>query len=632
MIQRQFNTFRIINGIFLIFIFASIGLSSNFYVSVSGNDSYPGTKSKPFATIVRARDAVRELVAQGLKENVTVFIQEGTYRLTEPIIFDIRDSGTKEYRITYTTLLGGKVIISGGKIISGWHLGLDEKWRTTLSNDQKAEGNLRELFVNGRRSIRARHPNVGYLRVVKAGADRMSDFSFNEGDIPEEVRAENTELVFIHDWSISRIPLRDIDYTNHTIYPVSKIGRQHFMMVIDGYEPHPRYFIENDPAICDAPGEWCLEANGELIYFPGENERIDNMQFVAPLAQQLIVVQGKNKGNIPVRNLHFVGLIFEHCAFYPPKNGYAGVQASFHAVGNDQPGFEKGWRRYVTSAISFEIAEQCTFRDGVIRHLGGAGIIFGSRCRDCVISGSVLTDISGNGIMIGESTDRTVAGLPWWQSLPGEAASMNTVKNCLVEQCGIQYSGAVGIWVGLASKTIIAHNEIRFLPYTGASVGWMWNPDVTPCKENIIENNHIHHVMQVLSDGGGIYTLGYQPGMILRGNLIHDIPLNAGRAESNGMFLDEGTTNIIIENNAFYGIDKSPLRFHKAGVNRVKNNFLEMSPGNLPIRYNRTEENDIKQNNNKIIFIEAGTIDEFQKAIKTIKKQAGIFSRFGYDK
>jgi hypothetical protein len=631
MIQRQFNTFRIINGIFFIFIYLSLSPAANFYVSLSGNDSYPGTKSKPFATIIRARDAVRELVVQGLKENITVFIQEGTYRLTEPIIFDIRDSGTKEYRITYTTLLGGKVIISGGKIITGWRLSPDGKWHTTLANDQQVNGNLRELFVNGRRAIRARHPDVGYLRVEKVGEDRMSAFSFNDGDIPEKVRTENTELVFIHDWSISRIPLRDIDYTHHTIYPVSKIGRQHFMMVIDGYEPHPRYFIENDPAICDTPGEWCLKTDGELIYFPGENERIENTRIVVPLAQQLLVVSGKNEDNIPVRNLHFVGLIFEHCAFYPPVNGYAGVQASFHALG-DQPGFEKGWRRYVTPAISFEIAEQCSFRDGVIRHLGGAGIIFGSRCQNCVISGSVLTDISGNGIMIGESRDRVVAGLPWWKSLPAEAASMNTVKNCLVEQCGIQYSGAVGIWVGLARKTIIAHNEIRFLPYTGVSVGWMWNPDITPCKENIIENNHIHHVMQVLSDGGGIYTLGYQPGTILRGNLIHDVPLNAGRAESNGMFLDEGTTDIIIENNAFYGIDKSPLRFHKAGVNRVRNNILGMSPENPSIRYNSTEEQDIKQDNNKIILIDTGTKDDFQKAIKTIKERAGIFSRFGYDK
>jgi hypothetical protein len=56
--------------------------------------------------------------------------------------------------------------------------------------------------------------------------------------------------------------------------------------------------------------------------------------------------------------------------------------------------------------------------------------------------------------------------------------------------------------------------------------------------------------VQVLSDGGGIYTLGCQPGTQLRGNLIHDVPLNAGRAESNGMFLDEGSDGITIQGNA----------------------------------------------------------------------------------
>ena len=63
----------------------------------------------------------------------------------------------------------------------------------------------------------------------------------------------------------------------------------------------------------------------------------------------------------------------------------------------------------------------------------------------------------------------------------------------------------------------------RRVRYTGVSVGWMWNPTPTPCRANLVENNHIHHVMQILSDGGGIYTLGRQPGTVLRGNVIHDV-------------------------------------------------------------------------------------------------------------
>jgi hypothetical protein len=38
--------------------------------------------------------------------------------------------------------------------------------------------------------------------------------------------------------------------------------------------------------------------------------------------------------------------------------------------------------------------------------------------------------------------------------------------------------------------------------------------------------------MQILSDGGGIYTLGRQPGTTLSNNHIHHIPLNAGKLKA----------------------------------------------------------------------------------------------------
>ena len=73
--------------------------------------------------------------------------------------------------------------------------------------------------------------------------------------------------------------------------------------------------------------------------------------------------------------------------------------------------------------------------------------------------------------------------------------------------------------------------------------------------------------MQRLSDGGGIYTLGWQPGTALIGNVIHDIPVNAGRAESNGMFIDQGSTDLEIKENTIYRVLRSPIRFNIAGKN-----------------------------------------------------------------
>jgi hypothetical protein len=382
--------------------------------------------------------------------------------------------------------------------------------------------------------------------------------------------------------------------------------------LICGFEQHPRYYLENSAAFLDAPGEWHLdERRGVVSYRPRPGETIAAMEAVAPVARQLLVVRGDPESGRPVKNLRFIGLRFEHCAFPLPAGGYAGIQAAFHQYRGNEGGDRR--RTELTPAVLFELAESCRFADGGVAHGGGSGVGLGRACRNNALVGNGITDVAGNGVMVGENKQRQVDGKPWWQATPGQAASRNLIKNNLIERCGRVFYGAVGIWVGLANHTTIAHNEIRHHPYTGVSVGWMWNPTPTPCKANIVENNHIHHVMQILSDGGGIYTLGRQPGTVLRGNVIHDVPLNAGRAESNGMFLDEGTTDMVIENNVIYNIVRSPLRFHKATVNLVRRNVLVVGQGVPPVRYNATDPENIKLEENSVQ--EAGLETPYRKRL-----------------
>lgn len=203
--------------------------------------------------------------------------------------------------------------------------------------------------------------------------------------------------------------------------------------------------------------------------------------------------------------------------------------------------------------------------------------------------------------MLGDGRDRKVNGEVWWKTLPHQVATANTLLNNTITLCGRQFYGAVGIWCGFVAETLFKNNHIFDLPYTGISVGWEWSPAPTPCRENHIEGNHIHHIMKVLSDGGGIYMLGLQPGSTITGNLIHDVTLNAGRAESNGMFLDEGTTDVTVSENIIYNIAKSPLRFHRATTNLVKENVLSCADGVHPVRFNTTREEDITLENNLVL-------------------------------
>jgi len=76
--------------------------ASDFFVAPTGNDANPGTAARPFATLERARDAVRQLQQAGpLKEPVNIKLQGGTYRLAREVVFGPEDSGTAACPITY---------------------------------------------------------------------------------------------------------------------------------------------------------------------------------------------------------------------------------------------------------------------------------------------------------------------------------------------------------------------------------------------------------------------------------------------------------------------------------------------------------------------------------------------------
>src|SRR5688500_1281330 len=110
-----------------------------------------------------------------------------------------------------------------------------------------------------------------------------------------------------------------------------------------------------------------------------------------------------------------------------------------------------------------------------------------------------------------------------------------------------------------------------------------------------------------MSDGGGIYTLGRQEGTKLVNNKIHDIPTNLGRAESNGIFMDEGSSEILVEGNTIYNLARSPIRFHKAEKNTLVKNTLVAPPRVPHFRYNNASENTMMFVDNQLLEAEKWT-------------------------
>lgn len=587
----------------------ALGDLAEVFVAPDGDDSGPGTNPRPFATLARARDAARERIARGLKEDLQIVLEDGVYRLTEPLVLGPQDGGTDKFSVTWMPPPFHHPVISGGRVITGWKKD-GEVWRTTIPEVKAGAWTFNELYVAGRRRPRARHPNDGWARVEKVIDDRRK-FTWKEGEVPALADVGEAQLLLLHDWSVTRVRIASMDAATRTLTTAGRVGASHGFFRINGFEAHPRYRIENHAALLDAPGEWYLDTKtGVLSYRPMKGEAIGKTETIAPVARQLLVVRGDAASGKPVRNLRFSGLTFEHCAWTFDDGRYAGVQAAFHCQGSDESGW--GNRELVTPAVEFAVADGCVVTGCRLRHLGGSGLRFGRACHDCVLRASVVGDVAGNGVMLGEEVVRSGR----------DVASGNRVEHSRIVRCGQRFFGAVGVWVGLSAGNVITRSEIAHHPYTGISVGWRWNPTPSPCKANEVTATHIHHCMQILSDGGGIYTLGRQPGTRLAGNHIHDIPLNAGRAESNGMFLDEGTTELVIEANLIHDTVRSPLRFHKAGENLVKDNIVTLRKGVPIVRYNATPEKNITLQDNTVVPHEKRG-EAFEKEVERMGKETG---------
>ena len=173
---------------------------------------------------------------------------------------------------------------------------------------------------------------------------------------------------------------------------------------------------------------------------------------------------------------------------------------------------------------------------------------------DVSVVGNVFRDISSTAIQVGD-----VSG----HDDESRVARRVTVADNQIAQTATEYLDAVGIFVGYAIGATITHNVLSDLPYTAISVGWGW--DLTPrsaARDNDVSYNRITNFMHTLSDGGGVYTLGPQPGSRIHHNYLERQTGTVGGA----LYLDEGT--------AFYEVRpqrdrlRSALAVHLGSVDR----------------------------------------------------------------
>ncbi len=555
---------------------------SVFYVSPTAEKNGNGTLEAPFNTIEAARDAVRT-INKDMTANITVYLMGGDYRVTEPIEFDVRDSATNGFTISYEAYEDEVPVINGSVAVTGWEKHDDKLYKAPLDRDYK----LRNLYVNDHRA------NMGSVTVeaqgsvgeytIKAGqADwawvdgTMADgVSYNLSDIPEVTsNLDDLEIVNGTTWNENIVCTRDVKIMGNTVVMMFQQPYGSIAQVPGwgaGFVTTGTHTVYNAFSFVDEPGEFYFDKTEKVLYYyPLEGEDMSTAKVEAPVAESLIVVKGENTEN-RVEGLSFKGITFAHTDYMLTEVGGSYGKSTCQAAQSFIAFCDTYWHgmKYemvdtLPGAVMFESCSDIIIENCIVKHTGADGINMVNDVVDSKIVGNFITDITSSGITLGHPQhvyigDKAEDNKEKYDvGVEGVCKNNIIMENMLYDISVVHgFGGCAAITAYFVDSAQIIHNTVQKTAYNGIHLGWGWCnfTDSTTCRDNVISYNRVIDSLDRLNDSGAIYTIGQMEGTEINYNYVDGIPGVKNGRPTYGLHNDEGTAWIVEKGNV---LDISP--------------------------------------------------------------------------
>lgn len=513
-------------------------LGNPFMIFASANASKggDGTSKHPFQSLEEVRQSLKRLPESSREAGVVVELA-GTFHLKETAVF-----GPEASRVTFRGAKRGATL-SGGVPIQGWRRdstnGIDAISAPIPGHLLgRRSMQLFEAGGAGRRLLRPRFPSSGYLQVgeLPPGAKEgewnkgQNWFKFKGEDLRKFRNLNEVEMVVHHYWVTSRMPIESVDLDQKIV----RSSKTSVWRLTDDYTGQGApYWLDNVGEALTNPGEFYYDTEGgKLIVSPFGRISPEKASYVAPRLETVLRLEGADHVNLE-------GLRIEHTEFQYPADKSGDIQAAFSIPG----------------ALQIVGGSEVAIRSCKFQHLGTYGLEITGKATQAKVESCDFKDLGAGGIKIDHGTEAT------------------TVEDSIIQDIGVLYPSAIGIWIGDSGHNRVSHNLIERTGYTGISIGWTWGYGPSKAVANIIEDNIIRDIGQnLLSDMGGIYNLGVSPGTILRRNYIADVKSRGYGGW--GIYLDEGSTKVLVEDNVVERTTTGGFHQHYGRDNLIRNNVF----------------------------------------------------------